>query len=239
MAVPSVYAQYTSPGYQVEELMFGTGGDVDQSSPNFQAQSSAGSLGVGEFSSPNFDGYAGLVTPNEPYLAMEVTGATVDLGELNTGSANSGAAQAGSCSCSFTIRTYLSSEYVVMTMSQPPTNNEGYSLTAKSTQGVPSTNASVEEFGINLVDNATPNIGANPANQPDNTFADGEAASGYEIADQFKYGVGDIIARSAATAGNQAVGLTYYTISYIAKSKLTTPSGAYTMGHDIVVVATY
>jgi len=124
-------------------------------------------------------------------------------------------------------------------MSQPPTSESGAVLAAKTTQGSPSVNPSVEEFGINLVANTSPAIGANPTNQPDNTFADGKAATGYNVANQFKYNVGDTIAQSPATVGNQAVGQTNYTISYIAKRKTLTSAGLYTMRHDIVVVATY
>jgi hypothetical protein len=124
-------------------------------------------------------------------------------------------------------------------MSNPPTNESGDVLAAKATLGVPSTDPTVEEFGINLVDNATPNIGANAVNVPDNSFADGKIATGYNTADQFKYGVGDIVAQSPATPGNQAVGQTNYTLSYIAKRQSFSPAGLYIMQHVLVVVATY
>lgn len=234
-----LFAQSSSTNYQAEEMFFGTGGEVDMTSLNYQAQGSAGSLGVGAGSSTNYDAESGFLTPSEPFLEMAVTNATVDFGTLSDSSTSSGAAQGGACNCSFYVRTYLSSEYTVVTMSQPPTNESGSVLTAKSVLGVPSTDQNVEEFGINVVDNSSPNIGANPSNDPDSTFADGQAATGYSTADQFKYGVGDVIARSAATAGNQAVGKTNYTISYIAKANRITAAGLYTMNHDLVVVATY
>jgi hypothetical protein len=82
-------------------------------------------------------------------------------------------------------------------------------------------------------------FGANPLNVPDSSFADGEAATGYNTPNQYKYGQGDVIARSAATAGNQAVGRTDFTISYIANISSITPAGTYVMVHDIVVSATY
>jgi hypothetical protein len=233
-----VFAQASS-NFKVDEYQFGTGGEVDLQSLNYRAQGSAGSLGVGSSSSANYDAEAGFLTPNEPFLEMIVTAATVDLGVLSTTSSASGAAQAGTCNCSFSVRTYLSSEYSVLTMSSPPTSENGSVLAAKSTLGVPSVSQTVEEFGINLVDNSSPNIGANPTNDPNNSFADGKAETGYATPNQFKYGLGDIIARSPATAGNQAVGKTNYTISYIAKIKPTTAAGAYAMNHDIVVVATY
>lgn len=234
-----VYAQSSSTNYQVEEATFGIGGEVDLSSPSYRAQGSAGSLGVGSGSSNNYDAEAGFLTPSEPFLEMAVSNVTVDFGTLSDSSTAYGAAQGGACNCSFYVRTYLSSAYSVVTMSQPPVNESGITLTPKSTLGPPSTNQSVEEFGINLVDNSSPNIGANATNDPDDSFADGEAAPGYDTPNEFKYGVGDVIARSAATAGNQAVGRTNYTISYIAKANRITAAGLYSMNHDIVVVATY
>lgn len=225
-----VFAQTSSSNsYKVNEYQFGTGGG-NSSSTNFQAQSNVGSLGVGRSSSTNYDAEAGFITPNEPFLELFVNNSTVDLGNLDTSSTGTGTGV-------FWVRTYLSSAYVVQTMSQPPTSEGGRVLAAKSTLGAPITGT--EEFGINLVDNSSPNIGANSLNVPDNSFADGTVNSGYNTPDQFKYGVGDIIAHSAATAGNQAVGRTDYTISYIANISSITPAGTYVMVHDIVVTGTY
>lgn len=232
-------AQYSSPNYRVEEQFFGTGGETDASSTNYRSRQSAGSLGVGDTSSTNFRANAGATTQSDPYLEMNIEASTVDFGVLDPNTTAYGSAQAGSCNCSFYVRTYLSSGYVVVTASQPPTNESGRSLTAKSTQGVPSSDPSVEEFGINLVDNSSPDIGANPTNEPDNTFADGTIPSAYNVANQFKYGVGDIIAQSPATGGNQGVGRTNYTVSYIAKIANLTPAGNYIMRHDIIAVPTF
>lgn len=234
-----VSAQYTSPNYKVEETFFGTGGEVDATSASFRARQAAGSLGVGATSSSNYDAVAGFVTDSEPFLEMSVSGATVDFGELSSTVTSFGAAQGGPCNCSFTVRTYLSSQYVVLTMSNPPTATNGAMIDAKTTRAAPSPSQNVEEFGINLIDNSSPDIGVNPANIPDASFSDGTAATDYNVLNEFKYNLGDTIARSAATAGNQAVGQTNYTVSYIAKKKPLTEAGAYSMAHDIVVVATY
>ena len=234
-----VIAQSSSTNYKVEESFFGTGGELDASSANYIAQQSAGANAAGFASSANYDAIGGFLTQNTIFLSMSVTGATVSLGTLDPTAYSSGAAQAGGCSCSFTVRTYLSSGYSVLTMSDPPTSEGGAILDAKASQGAPSADPNVEEFGMNVVDNATPNIGANPSNQPDNTFADGEAATGYDTADQFKYGIGDIIAQSAATATNPAIGQTNYTISYIAKPSNNTEAGFYRMDHVLVAVASF
>ena len=233
-------AQYSSPNFRVEEAFFGTGGELDPNSANFKAQQSAGSLAVGATSSSNYDAVAGFISANEPFLEMTVSDATVDLGLLSDTASSSGAATGGPCSCSFTVRTYLSSEYVVLTMSPPPTSEGGAVLEAKTALAAPATDPNIEEFGINLAANSLPIVmGSEPDNFPDPSFADGGAAVGYSVANNFKYGIGDTIARSATTAGNQAVGQTNYTISYIAKRRSITAAGLYTMKHDLVAVATY
>lgn len=238
--VQPVFAQSSSNNYRVEEAYFGTGGEVDISSPNFQGQAGLGSLGVGFTSSANFDAETGFLTPDEIFLEFVVTDATVDLGVLQTDSPSHGAAQGGACNCSFYVRSYVSSGYVVVSASQPPTSEGGAVLDAKSTTGAPSTDPGVEEFGINLRANTSPaTFGAEPFNDPDGTFADGAIAAGYGTQNQFKYGVDDVIASSPGTVGNQGVGKTDYTVSYIAKRSNITPAGFYSMDHVLIATPTY
>jgi hypothetical protein len=237
----AVFAQSSSSStnYKIDEAYFGTGGEVDSSSTNYRAQQGSGALGVGSTSSTNYDANAGALSPAEPFLELSVMSASVNFGTFSDSAYSYGAAQAGACNCSFYVRTYNSGNYSVVSVSQPPTSENGDALDAMTVLGVPSNVSSVEEFGINLVDNATPNIGANPSNQPDNTFADGQAAPGYDTPDQFKYVAGGTIARSQATAGNPAIGLTNYTISYVAKPAINTPAGQYTMNQVLVAIATF
>lgn len=229
-AAPVMAQSSSSNSYRVDEYQFGSGGELENSSTNYKAQTNVGSLGVGRSSSTNYDLEAGFITPSEPFLEVFVNFATVNLGILDPSTTGTGTG-------TFWVRTYLSGSYVVQTMSQPLTSEGGAVINAKGTLGAPA--PGTEEFGINLVDNSSPNIGADPLNVPDNDYADGAIATGYNTPDQFKYGVGDIIARAAATIGNQAVGRTDYTISYIANINSITEAGSYSMVHDIVVVATF
>jgi hypothetical protein len=228
----------SSSNYQTNEYMFGVGGG-NSDSASYQAETSAGSLGAGSSASESYLAEAGFLTPREPFLEMVVTEDSADLGELPDDSYTYGTAQGGGCNCSFNVRSYLSSSYVVYTMSNPPTNESGDILPAKSTLGVPSSNPAVAEFGMNLVANTAPSAGANPVNVPDNSFADGAVETGYNAPNQFKYNIGDIIAKSPGTPGNQAVGQTNFTITYVAKRADLTPAGLYQMDHVLVVVATY
>lgn len=223
----TAYAQYSSSNYQSNEVFFGTGGDFT-SSTNYQAQSSIGALGVGNFSSTNFQTYAGFLTPNEPFLELSINTSLVDLGTLDASITKTGTAN-------FHVRAYIDSGYTVQSVSQPPSMTSGasHTLAAKTTLGTPS--VGTEEFGINLVDNASPNIGADPSPQPSSSFATGQAAPGYNTADNFKYNAGDVIAQTSGSGWGQ----TDYTISYIANISLLTPAGSYSVIHDLVAVATY
>jgi hypothetical protein len=229
----------SSSNYRVDESSFSSGSNFNSSSSSYSAIGTAGLNAVGSASSTNFDIVAGLITPDVPFLEFVVSGATVELGILDPTTTASGAAQAGACTCSFYVRSYVSSSYVVTTISAPPTSESNVVFTAKAVLGAPSVSQSVEEFGINVVANTSPAIGEDPDNQPDSTFADGIASTGYNTPDQFKYAQGDIIASAAGTPNTKAWGQTDYTISYIIKSSTLTPAGLYSMDHVLVATATY
>lgn len=228
----SLLAQTSSSNsYQVEEAQFGSGGEVEScSAGQYCAQSSLGANAVGEQSSANFGAQAGFLTSNAPYLEFVISTSSVELGNLDSATTATGTAN-------FYVRSYINGAYSVVTLSDTLTSEGGEQLDQLLTPAAAT--PGTEQFGINLVDNSSPNIGTNPVNVPDNTFADGEAAPGYDTVDQFKYVAGDTIARSAATPGNPANGQTNYTISYIANISGVTPAGTYVMNHDIVVLATF
>ena len=231
-AVPAsaVFAQYNSSNYSANELQFGSGGDLNSSSANYQAQTSIGSLGVDNVSSANYKAYSGFLTPNEPFLEFAIDSGSVSLGTLDTASTKTGTA-------AFHVRAYVDSGYTVQTLSQPPTETSGagtHILTAMGTLGASTTGK--EQFGINLRANTSPaTFGADPVPFPDSTFAAGAAAAGYNTVNQYKYVVGDIIAGS----GGSGWGLTNYTISYIANINIVSDAGSYSVVHDLVVIATY
>ncbi len=240
--VSTAYAQYNSSNYRAEEAYFGIGADQDAASANYRSSQSVGAITVGGAESGSYKTGTGFLTPQEPFLEMTISGAPVNLGILSSGVTARAASQGGACTCSFSVRTYLSGNYVVKTMSGPPTNDAGQPLATKITQGA--SIIDTEEFGMNLVANTSPaNFGANPVNRPDSSFADGAAGSGlnsdYATTNQFKYIPGDTIAHSAQTSGKQAIGQTDYTISYIANVGPLTKAGLYTLRHDLVVIATY
>jgi hypothetical protein len=232
----NVFAQSSSStNYRIDESGFGTGGEVDVSSGSYRANGSLGQLGEGNGRSTTYTAIPGFITPNEEFLELNVTAATVNLGTLDASTTGTGTG-------SFYVRTYINGTYVVQTMSQTLTNESGATISAMSTAG--SSTQGTEQFGMNLVANTAPvTQGTNPAPQPNASFfsnnfiAEGVAATGYDTANVYKYAVGDIIARSAT--GGLAWGQTNFTISYIANINSITESGTYTMIHDIVLTATY
>lgn len=225
-------AQYSSNHYMTNEVFFGAGSDTNQSSSNYSASVSAGALGVGRYSSASYQAYTGFLTPGEPFLELGIDSASVDMGAADPATTDTGVG-------SFHVRAYLNSGYTVQTLSQPPSYTSGsqtHTLTAMTTLGASA--VGTEQFGINLVHNTAPvTFGSDPSPQPDNTYASGAAAPGYNTANQFKYNVGDIVAETPV--GSTGWGLTDYTISYIANASIITPAGDYKMVQDLVVVATY
>lgn len=221
-----VYAQSNSANYSVEESSFSSGSGTGTSA-SYSSQVSAGDLGVGSAFSTSYGAYAGPISPNEEYLEMVVTPASINLGTLSDSVTATGTAQ-------FYVRAYLNSSYTVISASAPPTNESGDTLSPMTATASPVTGT--EQFGINLVDNTSPNIGTNPALQPDSSFASGQAASGYDTADQFRYNQGEVIAEDTS---DPAWGQTNYTISYIANISDITEAGLYEMVHILVAVTTF
>lgn len=227
------FAQSNSANYSVEESSFSSGSGSGASA-SYSAQVSAGDLGVGSAFSTNYGAYAGPISPNEEYLEMVVTAATIN---LDTPSGDAGILSTTETAIGFGVfyvRAYINGSYSVVTLSQPPTNESNDTLNplASATAVSPGT----EQFGINLVANTAPTVGADPLPQPNSTYANGEAAAGYDTVNQFRYNVGDTVAQNGSSP---AWGQTNFTISYIANISGITESGYYQMPHDLVAVTTF
>lgn len=218
-------AQSNSTNYSVNEVFFGTGGQLNACSTNYCSKQAAGETGVGNTSSTNYQAQAGFNTERQPSLEFIVNATTINLGVLTAGTTKT-------ATSTFSVKSYLSSGYVVQTASPGPTNS-GYQLSQLASPTA--SNSSVEQFGINLVANTSPTtFGANPAQNPSAAFGFGTAASGYNTPNQYKYVNGDTVAQSLKSSGE-----TDYTISYIFNTTALTPGGTYTMQHVLVATATF
>ncbi len=224
------HAQYTSPSYEINEIFIGGGGELEACSSSFCSRQSIGETAVGATGSGNFSAQAGFNTTDVEVLAVSVSNGNIDLGVLNT----SGTAAA---SANFSIKNYLTNGYVVKIYGDAPTNRTGPGTIALTALNSPSVSqAGTEQFGINLVANATPGIGVNPQQIPNDSpaFSYGQAAAGYNTADYFKYVNGDTVALS-----NSSTGQTDFTVSIIANIASSTRGGQYRTTLVVLVISTF
>lgn len=220
-----VYATTTSSSthYQVDQVLFGTGGDLDNSSTNYQAQTSVGETGIGNYTSTNYQAYAGFNTTSDPYLEIEVTAANLNLGVLSDTST-------ATANATFYVRAWNALGYIVQTDSPPPTN-AGYPMHTNSTPAVSS--VGTEQFGMNLVSNMSPiTFGMGP--QQTTSFSYGSPGSNYGTTNEYAYNNGDTIAQSTESTSS-----TVYTISYIFNISSSTPGGQYIFNQNLVATGNY
>jgi hypothetical protein len=230
MAAPAVALAYqsASTNYQVEEVFFGSGGALNDCSSNYCAKEAIGEVAVGNTASTNYQAQGGFNTDRTPYIQFTVSNSNINLGTLS-------ASTTATTTATFSVKAYLSSGYVVINASPPPTNGS-YTMNTLTTPTASSTG--VEQFGINLTANTTPtapaNFGANPVQEPDSTFGFGQVEAPYDSNGLFLYNQGDPIAYS-----NSSTSYTIYTISYVFNISHVTPGGTYTFNHVLVATATY
>jgi hypothetical protein len=228
---PVVAQQSSSTNYSVDQVYFGNGGALNNCSTSYCAKESSGELTVGNTSSSSYQAQAGFNVDRQPYLQFLVNTTSVNAGVLTTTSTATGTA-------TFSVKSYLSSGYVVQTVGAAPTNG-AHAMASPST---PTASAQgTEQFGINVVNNLTScsppapaNFGANPAQVPGVAFSYGFASTGYDQCGKFKYVNGDIIAQSNSSSGE-----TDYTISYIFNISAVTPGGSYGTNQILVASATF
>ncbi|MEO6513786.1 MAG: hypothetical protein ABIR37_03790 [Candidatus Saccharimonadales bacterium] len=218
-------AQSSSSNYQVNEVSFGSGGELHACSATYCAKQSAGELGVGASSSASYMAQAGFNTDRVPSLTFAVTIANNNLGTLTSGTTVTAEGN-------FSVKSYLTDGYVVINASDPPKNST-YTMNALASPTA--SNSAAEQFGINVVANTSPaTFGANPVQVPSGAFSFGAAATGYDTPNLYKYVKGDTIAHSTKSSGQ-----TDYTVSYIFNTTAATPGGVYTMNHVLVATSTF
>nr|MBP7806991.1 hypothetical protein [Candidatus Saccharibacteria bacterium] len=103
----------------------------------------------------------------------------------------------------------------------------GNSITALTTQTASS--AGTEQFGLNLRDNATPNVGSNPSGS-----GGGSYSANYGTVDQFRFVTADTVASSAGATDANA-----FTVSYLANVGGATEAGTYTATMTYIATATF
>lgn len=224
----TISAQGASNNFRIDESFIGPGGNLESSSSNYKldpGQSSVGnSGGAGESSSNNFTAQAGSTTTSDPRLSCGVNSGSLNFGALSTSATVSSVA-------TFSVLNYTSYGYNVSLIGNAPTNGS-YSLTALSSNS--SSVIGNEQFGLNLKNNNTPDIGSEPVQVPSSTFSFGSPTANYGIVDSFRFVPGETVASATKSSGQ-----TDYTLSYIINTSTTTPGGKYSGSQTLLCTGTY
>jgi hypothetical protein len=235
-------AQSSSTHYSVTETQIGSGSSLHDCSTNYCAKTSVGDLTDGRASSANYSAQLGFNTSAEPVLEVEVDGGSQDMGVLDN-------SHTGTAVNTIKVRSYLSSGYVLQITGASPSQGT-HSLKTMSPADCPCTSQpGTEQFGINLADNTSPNIGALPVQVPSGSFSYGSVVSGqdtvngtnpnsdhayFDATDMFVYQDGDVVAHSLSSTGE-----TDYTMSMIINVSDVTPGGRYTGVYSAVAVPVF
>lgn len=205
---------------------YGTTGDVQMTNPastgsktiTISTTYDTGSLAVAIVTNDQLS-----VTANvDPSLTFVITDNAVPLGTLS-------ATSTSSVTETFQVGTNSEGGYTVTYLGDNLKHGNGTdTITALSSGGTSSIGS--EQFGMNLKDNATPNVGAEPSG------GTGAPASGYGTADNFKY-VPNTLSDLASASGSTAT--TTFTISFIANIAAVTEAGNYSTTITLIATANF
>lgn len=215
LAVPAgLGARITSTNYIIFADVFSAGGTEDSSSSNYGLQDTLGEAIIlsATSTSANYGIKAGFreLYPDQ-FITFSANPTTVDLGTLSN-------LIVSTASNTLTVDTNSINGFSITVSGATLTSTVGDTISAIGVTSASST-AATEQFGINLVANTAPSVGAAASG----TAPIGSAAAQYDTADSFAYNTGDTIASSAGDI-NQTV----FTVSYIGNISLTTELGSYT-----------
>lgn len=209
----------TSTNFIIRDAVFGTGSGYS-SSTNFNLVSSGNINVQGYSTSASFiNEYGFLYYPGEegPSISFALSANGIALGTLSSSGPSSG-------SHTVDIATNASSGFSLSMTGDTLTSSGG---TVSAIGNTPTTSSSgTSQFGVNLRDNTTPNVGAD-VTQNSGTCSYG---TGFGTVDNFKFNAGTLDTVASASAPADCV----YTISYIANISTITPAGSYSTTLDIV-----
>lgn len=214
----------SSAHYKVSETHIGSGSAQNDCSHSYCSKLSIGDLVVGDGSSTSYSAQFGSNTTAVPSLQVITITGTQNLGVLST-------EKTATATAIIKVRNYLSGGYRMLITGNPPSQGTHQLATTQVATG---SQPGVEQFGINLVANSNPGIGANPLQVPSTATSFGMPTSDYALADNFKYRSGDIVASSDTSSGE-----TDYTLSMVVNIGDGTPEGHYKASLSAVVVPVY
>ena len=212
----------SSDNYQMTETQFGT--SSKSCSGQYCAQTSIGEATDGKAMASSTASFEDI-TNNEPFLDMIVEAGESNLGVLST-------EKTATKVTSIKVRSYLIADgYTLQIIGDAPKFN-GHSLATPTT---PTSSApGTEMFGINVVANTTPVVGANPIQTPDDGKIFGKVSDNYKTSNKFMYKSEDVVARGVTDSGQ-----TDYTVSMVVNISSSTPAGKYTGDFTAMLVPAY
>ncbi len=211
----------SSQNYRINVDSINIGGGK-QASGNYRNENTAGEIATGISSSISYKMSAGYqaMWDYPPGLAFVISDNTADLGILSIIGASTD-------TTSFSVSTNAVGGYVVCISGDTLTLNVGgHDIDALT--GQTASSPGTEQFGINLVANSNPSVGANPSG------GRGVAASDYDTANQFKYVSGDTIASADIYSQN-----TDFIISYLGNMSNATAAGNYRTNLTLIATAKF
>ena len=221
--IGSVGATMSSTNYKINADSINIGGG-QSSSANYKMEGTIGEAATGDSASGSYGIEAGYqaMWDYPPYLSFSLDGNYVDFGVLDSYLPSFD-------TTGFTVSTNADNGYAVTVAGNTLTHsNASDTISAMGTAALSS--IGTEQFGINLVANTSPSVGADP----DPFDTSGEAATGYDTANYFKFVSGDTIASASSFTYP-----TTFTISYLGNANITTEGGWYTTVLTLIATGRY
>jgi len=209
----------SSPNYKIEKDSLNIGGDYE-SSANYKMRNTIGEIATDLATTTNYKITAGYQAEVPLVLIFSITDNTADLGLLTTSGPKTD-------TTGFRVATNGSDGYAVTISGNTLTSNSSSAdIDALTTPSLSS--PGTEQFGINLVANTSPLVGSNPSGGL------GQAASGYNTANYFKFVSGDSIANCSGFSS-----VTNFTISYLGNISTNTVAGDYSTLLTLIATGTF
>lgn len=150
-----------------------------------------------------------------------IAGSSVSLGTLTASSTGSGTSV-------MAASTNATSGYAITINGATLTSGANTIDAITAGSGAASSQGS-EQFGINVRDNATPNVGTDPTDTTNLSYG-----TGYGTVDSFKFVTGNTVVSKSAASNSTA-----FTVSYIANVAGTTEPGTYSGTYTYIATATF
>jgi len=221
-SIPVSATSSSSNNYEVVETEFN--GNEEQCSGQYCARSSIGDLSISGTTGAGSTATFNNLTENEPLLEV-----IVEAGESSVGTLSPD--QATTKTVIVKVRSYLTGGYIMQLSGEPPKFGD-HVIDAMSTAAA--SDPGTEQFGINLVDNSSPNAGANAVQVPADQLTFGVVDGDYDNANQFKYVSEDVLASSTLDWGQ-----TNYTITMLVNVSKLTPAGHFSGDYGVIVTPYY